>query len=104
MQAADFFGDTEAYSAAVRELAETLYPSLHAYLDGHTDTLDYPTGLRSKIQVALANAFHTEHGISPISQVHIVAMWVLSSMAWDCSLECVHHFLSPDSWSRVLVG
>ena len=68
-QAADFFGDTEAYSAAVRELAQTLYPSLHACLDGHSDSLDYPTGLSSKIQTAMTNAFHAEHGISPISQV-----------------------------------
>ena len=74
-QAADFFGDTEAYSAAVRELAHTLYPSLHACLDGHSDALDYPTGLSSKIQTAMTNAFHVEHGISPISQVcfHLLA-------------------------------
>jgi hypothetical protein len=82
MQAADFFGDTEAYSTAVRELAQTLYPSLHACLDGHSDTLDYPTGLCSKIQTAMTRAFHAEHGISPISQVCVLLSNVINFQAY----------------------
>lgn len=71
VQAADFVGDAKAYSQAVRELAETLFPSLHACLDGHAVEPDETSGPSTSVKLALVRAFRAEQGVSPSAKVSI---------------------------------
>lgn len=69
VQAADFVGDSKAYSQAVRELAETLFPSLHACLDGMSVGPDEISGPVTSVRLALVRAFRAEHGMNPSAKV-----------------------------------
>lgn len=76
VQAADFVGDSKAYSQAVRELAETLFPSLHAYLDGHSVGPDETTGPITSVRLALVRAFRAEQGMNPSAKVRSLHRYI----------------------------
>eukprot|EP00892_Ulva_mutabilis_P003451 jgi/Ulvmu1/1478/UM011_0208.1 len=98
LSAADFVGDSKAYSQAVRELAATLFPSLHACLDGHATGPDEATGPTTSVRLALVRAFRAEQGMNPSAKVLLslppdVARQVLSQV--PCSLLELLAALSP---------